>query len=95
MKGLWEGLGEQPKIDCNGGLEIRENTVWLFLDNAKAAIMPSSFSTVPSLAPDDYPPTFWSTIDFSTDLHRDVVSRILFDKDSLVRYDAEYMTPSE
>ena len=44
------------------------------------------------LAHDD-PPTFWSAIDFSTDLHRDVVSRIPLDKDSPLRYNAEYMTP--
>jgi len=54
-----------------------------------------SFSTVPSLAPDDDPPTFWSAIDFSTDLHRDFVSRIPLDKDSNIRYDAYYMTSTE
>ena len=58
-------------------------------------VFDDSFSTVPSLAPDDDPPTFWSAIGFSTDLHRDVVSRIPLDEDSPVRYDAEYMTPSE
>ena len=39
MKGWWEGFGEQPKIDCSGGVEIRENTVRPFLDDAKAAIV--------------------------------------------------------
>ena len=39
MKGWWEGFGEQPKIDCSGGVEIRENTVQPFLDDAKAAIV--------------------------------------------------------
>ena len=39
MKGWWEGFGEQPKIDCSGGVEIRENTVRQFLDDAKAAVV--------------------------------------------------------
>ena len=58
-------------------------------------VFDDSFSTVPSLAPDDDPPTFWSAIDFSTDSHRDVVSRIPLDKDSSLQYDADYMTPLE
>ena len=59
------------------------------------------FSMIPSvqfhlwLLPDDDPPPFWSAIDFSTDLHRDVVSRIHLDKDSPIRYDFEYMTSTE
>jgi len=54
-----------------------------------------SFSTVPSLALEEEPPSYWSAIDFSTDLHRDFVSQIPFDKDSTIRYDAEYMTLTE
>ena len=53
------------------------------------------FSTVPSLAADDVPPDFWSAIDFSSDLHKEHVYRIHLDKESPIRFDREFMTPTE
>ena len=39
MEGWWQGFGEQPKINCNGGLEVWEKTVQPFLENTKVAII--------------------------------------------------------
>ena len=58
-------------------------------------VLDDAFSTVPSLAVDDTPPNFWTSVDLTTDAFDSLVYRVPLDPSSPISHDPLFMTPSE
>ena len=58
-------------------------------------VFDDTFSTVPSLADDEVPPTFWNELSLENDLYTDRIHRVHLEDDSPISLDADFMTPAE
>ena len=58
-------------------------------------VFDDTFSTVPSLADDEVPPTFWNELSLENELYSKHVHRVVLDDDSQVSLDPDFMTPVE
>ena len=58
-------------------------------------VFDDTFSTVPSLADDETPPTFWNELTLENELYANQIHRILLDDSSTISMDTEFMTPVE